>query len=179
MAVDTQSCDCQFLTSDLLQVSLVALDQRDGIHEKLLYHLHCGRVDILDLLQAPGHLPNFLYKDLLNMSSIKLMALKHSMRLDYKMVKSKILALNLGKTLRKKFRFLSGVVRIRGEGVDDAEIFRPFLANKRSVLDVELSQGCISCLTCSFPEQTKDHVLTSAYVNIFRTVTRNAVNKSV
>ena len=40
-------------------------------------------------------------------------------------------------------------------------------------------QGCISCLTCSYPELTKDHVLTSAYVNIFRTVTRNAVNKSV
>ena len=32
---------------------------------------------------------------------------------------------------------------------------------------------------CSYPELTKDHVLTSAYVNIFRTVTRNAVNKSV
>ena len=32
---------------------------------------------------------------------------------------------------------------------------------------------------CSYPELTKDHVLTSAYVKIFRTVTRNAVNKSV
>ena len=40
-------------------------------------------------------------------------------------------------------------------------------------------QGCISCVTCSYPELTKDHVLTSAYVKIFRTVTRNAVNKSV
>ena len=40
-------------------------------------------------------------------------------------------------------------------------------------------QGCISCLTCSYPELTEDHVLTSAYVKIFRTVTRNAVNKSV
>ena len=40
-------------------------------------------------------------------------------------------------------------------------------------------QGCISCGMCSYPELTKDHVLTSAYVNIFRTVTRNAVNKSV
>ena len=40
-------------------------------------------------------------------------------------------------------------------------------------------QGCIFRLTCSYPELTKDHVLTSAYVNIFRTVTRNAVNKSV
>ena len=41
------------------------------------------------------------------------------------------------------------------------------------------TQGCISCGMCSYPELTKDHVLTSAYVNIFRTVTRNAVNKSV
>ena len=40
-------------------------------------------------------------------------------------------------------------------------------------------QGCIFCLTCSYPELTEDHVLTSAYVKIFRTVTRNAVNKSV
>ena len=40
-------------------------------------------------------------------------------------------------------------------------------------------QGCISCGMCSYPELTKDHVLTSAYVKIFRTVTRNAVNKSV
>ena len=34
-------------------------------------------------------------------------------------------------------------------------------------------------LTCSHPELTEDHVLTSAFVKIFRTVTRNAVNKSV
>ena len=40
-------------------------------------------------------------------------------------------------------------------------------------------QGCVFCLACSHPELTKDHVLTSAYVKIFRTVTRNAVNKSV
>ena len=40
-------------------------------------------------------------------------------------------------------------------------------------------QGRISCGTCSYPELTEDHVLTSAYVKIFRTVTRNAVNKSV
>ena len=40
-------------------------------------------------------------------------------------------------------------------------------------------QGCISCGMCSYPELTKDHVLTSAYVNIFRTITRNALNKSV
>ena len=39
-------------------------------------------------------------------------------------------------------------------------------------------QWCIICLTCSHPELTKDHVLTSAYVKIFRIVTRNAVNKS-
>ena len=40
-------------------------------------------------------------------------------------------------------------------------------------------QGCIFRLMCSHRELTKDHVLTSAYVKIFRTVTRNAVNKSV
>ena len=40
-------------------------------------------------------------------------------------------------------------------------------------------QGCISCGMCSYPELTEDHVLTSAYVKIFRTIMRNAVNKSV
>ena len=40
-------------------------------------------------------------------------------------------------------------------------------------------QGCISCGTCSYPKLTEDHVLTSAYVKIFRTVTRNAINKGV
>ena len=40
-------------------------------------------------------------------------------------------------------------------------------------------QGCIFRVTCSYPELTEDHVLTSACVKIFRTVTRNAVNKSV
>ena len=40
------------------------------------------------------------------------------------------------------------------------------------------TQGCISCGTCSYPELTEGHVLTSAYVKIFRIVTRNAVNKS-
>ena len=40
-------------------------------------------------------------------------------------------------------------------------------------------QGCIFRLACSHPEMTEDNVLTSAYVKIFRTATRNAVNKSV
>ena len=40
-------------------------------------------------------------------------------------------------------------------------------------------QGCIFHLPCSQFELTKDYVFTSAYVKIFRTVTRNAVNKSV
>ena len=40
-------------------------------------------------------------------------------------------------------------------------------------------QGSIFRFTCSHRELTKDHVLTSAYVKIFKTVTRNAVNKSV
>ena len=49
-----------------------------------------------------------------------------------------------------------------------------------SLVEVTMNmQGCIFRLTCSHPELTKDHVLTSAYVEIFRTVTRNAVNKSV
>ena len=42
-----------------------------------------------------------------------------------------------------------------------------------------VNQGCIFRLTCSYPELTEDHVLTSAYVKFFRTITRNAVNKSV
>ena len=49
-----------------------------------------------------------------------------------------------------------------------------------SLVEVTMNmQGCIFRLTCSHPELTKDHVFTSAYVEIFRTVTRNAVNKSV
>ena len=40
-------------------------------------------------------------------------------------------------------------------------------------------QGCIFRLMCSHRELTKDRVLTSTYVKFFRTVTRNAVNKSV
>ena len=39
-------------------------------------------------------------------------------------------------------------------------------------------QGGIFRLTCSYRELTEDHVLTSAYVKIFRIITRNAVNKS-
>ena len=40
-------------------------------------------------------------------------------------------------------------------------------------------QGCISCGTCSYPKLTEDHVLTSAYVKIFKTVTRNSIDKNV
>ena len=47
------------------------------------------------------------------------------------------------------------------------------------LLNDDDDQGCIFCLTCSHPKLTEDHVLTSAYVKIFKTVTRNAVNKSV
>ena len=59
------------------------------------------------------------------------------------------------------------------------------ISNQRSLLKITKSkhlnqhQGCIFRLTCSHPELTEDHVLTSAYAKIFRTVTRNAVNKSV
>ena len=48
----------------------------------------------------------------------------------------------------------------------------------RWVLLLHSHQGCISCGTCSYPELTEDHVRTSAYVKIFRIVTRNAINKS-
>ena len=47
-----------------------------------------------------------------------------------------------------------------------------------AALNIDCLQGCISCGTCSYPELTDDHVLTSAYVKSFRIVTRNAVNKS-
>ena len=50
-------------------------------------------------------------------------------------------------------------------------------AKERSSL-LHGEQGCISCGPCSCPELTEDHVLPSAYVEIFRIVTRNAVNKS-
>ena len=43
----------------------------------------------------------------------------------------------------------------------------------------DLAQGCIFRLTCSHPKLIEDHVLTSAYVKICRTVTKNAVNESV
>ena len=57
--------------------------------------------------------------------------------------------------------------------------FTQLVKVRRGQLVLALPQGCISCGTCSYPELTEDHVLTSAYVKIFRTVTRNAVNKSV
>ena len=44
--------------------------------------------------------------------------------------------------------------------------------------DGNCDQWCSFCLTCSYPELTEDHVLTSVYVKIFRIVMRNAVNKS-
>ena len=43
----------------------------------------------------------------------------------------------------------------------------------------EQRQGYINRGTCSYPEPTSCHVLTSAYVTIFWAVARNAVNKSV
>ena len=62
--------------------------------------------------------------------------------------------------------------------------YEVFSASLKTVMEYRLSdnksamQGCISCGPCSCPELTEDHVLPSAYVEIFRTVTRNAVNKS-
>ena len=52
------------------------------------------------------------------------------------------------------------------------------MLNLADVSKTSVIQGCISCGTCSYLELTEDHVLTSAYVKIFRIVTRNAVNKS-
>ena len=40
----------------------------------------------------------------------------------------------------------------------------------RQPYNVSTVQGCIFRLTCSHHELIKDHVLTSAYVKIFRTV---------
>ena len=48
--------------------------------------------------------------------------------------------------------------------------------NMLTIVWCSLIQGCIFRLTCSHPELTEDHVLTSAYVKIFRIDTRNAVN---
>ena len=48
-----------------------------------------------------------------------------------------------------------------------------------SKININSMQGCTFRLMCSHRELTKDHVLTCVYVKIFRTVTRNAVHKSV
>ena len=53
------------------------------------------------------------------------------------------------------------------------------LSTQEGVTQKGRMQGCIFRLMCSHRELTMDHVLTSAYVKFFRTVTRNAVNKSV
>ena len=58
-------------------------------------------------------------------------------------------------------------------------VYNDLKAIDHRILLYTLDQGCISCGTCSYPKLTEDHVLTSAYVKIFRTVTRNAVNKGV
>ena len=42
-----------------------------------------------------------------------------------------------------------------------------------------IDQWCINRVTCSHPELTQDHVLTSAYIRIFLTVATNGVNESV
>ena len=52
-------------------------------------------------------------------------------------------------------------------------------AAEQGAKKVSQNQGCIFRLMCSYRRLTKDHVLTSAYVKIFRTVMRNAANKSV
>ena len=58
-------------------------------------------------------------------------------------------------------------------------VWKPTLYEAFLIIEFVMVQGCMFRLTCSYPELTEDHVFTSAYVKIFRTVTRNAVNKSV
>ena len=76
--------------------------------------------------------------------------------------------------------FETAILAVRtGSMVKHYDYFVPlyaFTLNKEKKI---LAQGCIFRLTCSHPELTEDHVLASAYVKIFRAVTRNAVNKSV
>ena len=74
--------------------------------------------------------------------------------------------LNLTTFIHPECGAFPDIVRVKVVNYDDIE--------KNDVCD----QGCISCGTCSYPELTDDHVLTSAYVKSFRIVTRNAVNKS-
>ena len=83
--------------------------------------------------------------------------------------------------------------REEGRGVVENSVKRQYSFSartaKKKALQVQIfltrslhllcEQGCIFRLMCSYPELTVDHVLTSAYVKIFRTITRNAVNKSV
>ena len=54
-----------------------------------------------------------------------------------------------------------------------------FVRAIKSIVSPDDHQGFIFRLTCSYPELTEDHVLTSAYVKIFGTDTKNAVNKNV
>ena len=55
----------------------------------------------------------------------------------------------------------------------------PILEFENHKKTIFLMAGVPFRLTCSHPELTEDHVLTRAHVKIFRTVMRNAVNKSV
>ena len=57
------------------------------------------------------------------------------------------------------------------------EISKAKVCFRHDNVDQDDDQGCIFRLTCSHPELTKDYVLTSVYVKIFRTVTRNAINR--
>ena len=85
--------------------------------------------------------------------------------------------------LTEHVSLFGGLVKWRGKPCVSApgEAGETFCYNRdgKKSNNVIVVQGCILCLTCSHPELTEDDVVTSAYVKIFRAVTRNAVNKSV
>ena len=65
------------------------------------------------------------------------------------------------------------------DNCNDFSDYNDTIAPLDKLMILHNGQGCIGCVTCSYPELTEDHVLTSTYVKFFRTVTRNAVNKGV
>ncbi len=84
--------------------------------------------------------------------------------------------LKIEKRKRMKIQFF------RARGSERGQYFSRFLEIRDScswLSGVTHPQGYINRGTCSYPELTSCHVLTSAYVIIFWAVARNAVNKSV
>ena len=86
-------------------------------------------------------------------------------------------AKNRGSSVKKNIFFCSRQKQIKQTGKYCCTVCK-IIAHIGSRLPSAV-QRCIFRLTCSHPELTEDHVLTSAYVKISRTVKRNAVNKRV